>query len=974
MNKTLRAMRAHGDKGVSGILEIRLQALRRPDRVAIRNRIGGLIVLVVLLASGRVSAEPCTLYKPRHIATAKANIERYAWAQDLLQSYRGSLAFSLKLDREFFRKTIPDLTPGSTYGQVCPACVNQKCSMGETGVWQWNIDRPDTLRCKYCRTEYPNDKYPETGRLQCPRMGQSFTYYINPDQQAHPDEDLGKHAYVWAGRPIQVSFSGVIRTQKLSWALQLPLRLAKLYALTGEVPYAERTAWILERLAEVYPHYLYHSYGGCFADLEPAEVAREMGRNPRAGRFPPGVICHPAEKMRVRFKDGWGALDAGFWGAGRFTTGAGGEGEALLSITVAYDLTRDAKYPDGRPVYSADTARRITQDLILAGCDDMENYKEINNKCGPGRALSGAVGMLFGQPERVRRAMEGIESLLDECFHFDGFCKESPSYSSMHLGNMGEIPDLLSGYSDPPGYRPPAGERLQDFDAYQHLSRYRLALQSRAQMLRPDRKMPVIGDTHAGSGLSAQYVEILADHYGSRYARLLETVLGGPLEKKGSEYALWHRDPDLQASADGVDLDLRTEYFPGWQVGVLRSGNDASRTAFYFNGYCAHGHRHDDTLGVIYHAYDQELASDRGYIWDDPRNAWTKSTLAHNLVTVNGKSQNAKQRRSRLELFGASPGVEVMQASAEAYAECSEYRRTCALVRLPEGGNYVVDLFRVQGGRLHQYGLNCNGRFLGLDGVETAPIDEQIRWLANLRAAQKPPEIWSADWDCAGTRLRLWMLGPLNRLVVADAPGWRSYKGDQLNAPPITQILGERVAAQDLRSVYAAVMSPFQGDASPLRTVRLVPAEPQTDQAVAVAIERDGATDYVLSSLDDQPHGFGPIRMTGRFGMATLDGSGRLLRAYLLEGTELSAGGRKLTAPAARLTRKIAKIDDRQIELDEPLPEDAARPGRYFQTGETGFEIEQVEGRRLTVRSYPFVGGQELTLSASRSWTITEGD
>jgi len=920
--------------------------------------------LVVLLAPGLAPAEPCTLYKPKHIATAKANIERYAWAKGLLKSYRSGMAAVMKYDREFFRRMVSDLTPGSGYGQVCPACVGQKCSMGETGVWLWSVAQPDKLRCKYCKTEYPNEKYPETGRLDCPRMGQSFTYYINPEQQAHPDEDLGKYAYRWAGRPVQVSFSGVIRSCKLSWTMRLPLRLAKLYALTGEVPYAERTAWILERLAEVYPKYLYHSYGGCFADMEPAEVAREMGRNPRAGHFPPGVICHPAKSMRVRFKDGGGALDAGFWGAGRFTAGAGGEGDALLSITVAYDLTRDAKYADGRPVYSADMARRITEDLILAGCADMENYNEINNKCGPGRALSGAVGILFGQPERVRRALEGIESLLDDCFHFDGFCKESPSYSSMHLGNMGEIPDLLSGYSDPPGYQPAQGRRMDDFDCYQHLSRYRLALQSMAQMLRPDRKFPVIGDTTAGSGLSAQYVEILADHYGSRYAKLLETVLGGPLDKKAREYALWHRSPDLKVPADGVDLDLRTEYFPGWQVGVLRSGNDSSQTAFYFNGYAGHGHRHYDTLGLIYHAYRQELASDRGYIWDDPRNAWTKSTLSHNLVTVDGKSQDAKGRHSRLELFGVSPAVEVIQASADAYAGCSEYRRTCALVRLPEGGNYVVDLFRVQGGKLHQYGLNCNGRFLGLEGVKPAPIDEEIRWLANLRAAQNPPELWSAAWECDGVKLRLWMLGPLDRLLVVDAPGWRTYKGDQLHAPPITQILAERKAPKDLRSVYAAVLSPFKGDASPIAKVRLVPAEPATDQAVGVAVQRDGVTDYVLSSLHDQPHAFGPIRMTGRFGMATLDVSGRLVRAYLLDGTELSAGGRTLAAPVARITRKITKVEDRTIELDEALPAKMARPGRYFLTGRTGFEIEKFDARRLTVRSYPFEGGEELTIPA----------
>lgn len=68
-----------------------------------------------------------------------------------------------------------------------------------------------------------------------------------------------------------------------------------------------------------------------------------------------------------------------------------------------------------------------------------------------------------------------------------------------------------------------------------------------------------------------------------------------------------------QQAASNVGLPQRSEYYPGWQVGVLRSGNDSSQTAFYFNGYAAHGHRHSDTLGILYHAFNQELASDRGY-------------------------------------------------------------------------------------------------------------------------------------------------------------------------------------------------------------------------------------------------------------------------------------------------------------------------------------------------------------------------
>ena len=41
------------------------------------------------------------------------------------------------------------------------------------------------------------------------------------------------------------------------------------------------------------------------------------------------------------------------------------------------------------------------------------------------------------------------------------------------------------------------------------------------------------------------------------------------------------------------------------------------------------------------------MAADRGYIWDDPRNAWTRSTLSHNIVTVDAASQRGHTRGRR---------------------------------------------------------------------------------------------------------------------------------------------------------------------------------------------------------------------------------------------------------------------------------------------------------------------------------------
>ncbi len=713
-------------------------------------------IAALTLGSGEPTvAEPRTLYKPENLAIAHENIQKHAWARNLLEGYKRRVAFAMKQDRQFFEEIVPDLTPWVGYGQVCPRCVGEKCSMGETGVFRWSIEHPDQLVCKYCGAVYPDPEYPETGSMTAPKMGQTFTFYLTEEERAHPEDTSGKYAYRWASWPIHVSFSGQIRLRKASWAASQVLPMAKVYALTGEVKYAEHCAWILDRIARAYPGWLYHSYNGTYADVPPGEAAAEMGRHPRAGKFPMDAIITAFPHLRDTNKDGFGELNVGFWGAGRLTAGVGGEGGFLLNCTVAYDLIRDAKYEDGTRVLTEEMEQHIVNDLILAGCADLENYPDINNKCGPGRALSGAVGILFDRPAGVRRALDGFSTLLERSFHFDGFCKESPSYSNMHLGLMRNIPDILLGYSDPKGYEPDEGPALSDLNPYQDLQRYRLALLSMVKMLGPDLKYPVIGDTHSGAGISAIYAEILADHYGQQYAGLLESVQNAPLAEQGSEYALWHRPPGLRAEA-AHDLPLRSEYFPGWQVAVLRNGHPRGRNAFYFNGYAMHGHRHYDTLGIIYFALGKEMASDRGYIWDDPRNAWTKSTYSHNLVTVDGKSQVSKDRHSTLELFAIGPEVEVIQASANAYEQCSQYRRTCALVQLPNDNSYAVDFFRVTGGDLHHYCFNSNGDEFELHGLDLQPQDGKISWMENLRVAQ-PAETWRATWRNEGVNIDLWM-------------------------------------------------------------------------------------------------------------------------------------------------------------------------------------------------------------------------
>jgi hypothetical protein len=254
----------------------------------------------LLLVGSPVKAEPRTLYKPGDIENARENIRRYDWAKAIVRGWEKSAKFALGKDRGFFVEFIPELTPGSFRGQNCPACVGDKSLMGErAGLFSWSVGTSEIVTCKRCGTVFPNDAYPETGILECPRMGQTFTYYQTPVERGLGSDATGKqraqYALKWLGdRPTMTSFSGMVRMGKVRWAWGQALILAKLYAVTGQAGYAERVAWILDRFAQVFPKYLYHSYDGSYADWPPARVAASMGdeSTPRGGRFPPNAVRH----------------------------------------------------------------------------------------------------------------------------------------------------------------------------------------------------------------------------------------------------------------------------------------------------------------------------------------------------------------------------------------------------------------------------------------------------------------------------------------------------------------------------------------------------------------------------------------------------------------------------------------------------------------------------------------------------------
>ena len=161
-----------------------------------------------------------------NVENARKNLRRYTWAQAILEGWKQQVAHLMDQNRDFIDTMMPALTPWPEYGQNCPACVNRLSSMGETGLYEWDPTDPDRLLCKYCKTEYPNANYPESGSITAPRMNQTFTFYLTAEERAHPEDKSGEHAFKWVnGGPYTRAGPASSAQKKAAGALNISCRL-----------------------------------------------------------------------------------------------------------------------------------------------------------------------------------------------------------------------------------------------------------------------------------------------------------------------------------------------------------------------------------------------------------------------------------------------------------------------------------------------------------------------------------------------------------------------------------------------------------------------------------------------------------------------------------------------------------------------------------------------------------------------------
>jgi len=908
---------------------------------------------------------PTVFVTPADITRARDNIRRFDWAKQTADAVLREADAWLAKDDAWLRSVVPAPGAAFAYGIVaCPICGANWGPFAREGA---SFDRPSHVTCSNGHT-LPDADHPDGG-----------TGYVGPDRRIH---------YFVGGYNAWVVETLTFKSLEY---------LVHAYSITGEERYAAKAAVILDALAAIYP--------AC------RKGAWDYPSNPPSGRL--DRPWYQASRVLIHYADQYDQL---------FNS------PALDQPSVTPGLTR---------------RRNIEDNLLLDGgtyCYEQSKAGSLHNGEADYERGALAVGVCLGIPEYVRWAADGpfgIRSLLANNIDRDGgYYETTPMYAD-HTRELdwtfaepllnyrgSAFPSGLDIYRDPKfqlfllphnlpleaaGHLPRFGDAppdllkrnvparpfdRSDYDFLEKLHgrttddsvrRQAAVLLSwlAAGDIAAKRKLESTGDI---SGLAISDRRMSAGF--SMYREPGDDLGGGFTERM---WLLFHAGEAPEAggdvSAKWQRRILGSDFMGQKGLVMLRAGQGDDSQGLFLRYGPSLNHGHYDDLNINYLARGYDVTYDLGYgrsAATQTQSNWARQTVSHNVVVVDGASQiETGETGGSLELFAESPLVRAVEASSNrCYAKqgVSVYRRLAALI----GGEtpYLLDIFRVRGGRQHDYvfhalsdEMRIDGLTLGLEepGSLAGPdIDWSAAQIADGDIAGHPN-----DWNwvappgngygflagprrgaAAGSWLAEWTLDPQSRLrlVMAANPGTEVIaaraNGLYPHYPKSRYMLARR-RGENLQSEFIAAVEPY-GAASKILSVERLPLEPAAGEIAPVGVKitlRDGAVDYVFSAGDDTlrrtPDG---IAVAGRFVQAHT--RNRVLEGLTLAGVkEFSGFGKNLKPETAARRGTITAVDVEKNTVTTPasLPADGSLDGSviYFTnpgyTRNTAYRIAKVE-------------------------------
>lgn len=746
---------------------------------------------------------PCVYHTRADVASAQERLKREPWAKSYADSVIASANDVLKRPEEWFRQMMPGKGACFAYGLTgCPICRE---SWGTWGGANCTWDNPGHVKCGKGHV-LPDADHPDPG-----------TGYKGPDGRIH--YFVGSWN-AWVTEKFIHDYAG---------------NCALAYALTGDEKYARRAAFILDLIADIYP--------SCDK----------------------GSWDYPSDPPSGRLARPWYQV-----------------ARVLVRLVDFYDLIYHSTSLD-EPSVTAGLTRRanIETNMLKNGaayCYEQSLHGGLNN--GEADYIRGAmaVGCLLGIESYVRWAYDGpygILALVDNNVCRDGRYFETSVMYADHSRELyltfGEPLFNYRSASFPNGINVYDNPKFQSFYVVPALSIAMLGHSPRFGDSGPDVGF-LLPPKHPTNDFDQHLAELFYTRSQGQakadFGQLVAALSAGDVVKArlgvpDKEWMLFHASPPPEGKAEFPDwLDRRindTNFFGQKGLAFLRSGRDVDAQAALVRFGPSLNHGHYDDLNLNYYGLGYELTYDLGYGLGSTHTqvGWGKATASHNTVLVDEVNQGPDDRQDgsggSLFLSAGLPGLQLADCSAEGtYAShgVTEYRRLTALVGSGRE-TYLLDLFRVKGGKQHDYMMHSQSQDVDFGGVTLSAPEEgslagkDLAWgdkqlndgdlagfpnkpywnpppgngfgfLMNPQRATAPTNC-TATWKLPGNhdpRLRMTLLSePNTELVTAWAPGIYPEKtgayGNRAGLPKARWVMARRQGEAPLTSTFISVLEPY---------------------------------------------------------------------------------------------------------------------------------------------------------------------
>lgn len=224
----------------------------------------------------------------------------------------------------------------------------------------------------------------------------------------------------------------------------------------------------------------------------------------------------------------------------------------------------------------------------------------------------------------------------------------------------------------------------------------------------------------------------------------------------------------------GTEIKQKSIVKNEWHVGVLHSGEACNRRAAWvsFDDMCGgayHGHCNGMAIGL--YAKDSDFMVDFGYPpvhygdgWGSPHVQWYRSAMSHNTAVVDLEEHASAKtmghttadilkdilKIGKCALFFAGNNSRAIRVSGPEIAEVKQFDRLVWMIDIDEVDSYLVDVFRIVGGKDHIKLMNASLGKLEINGLDLHQDDGfalYSRFMRNSMVDKAPDKGFEATWE-----------------------------------------------------------------------------------------------------------------------------------------------------------------------------------------------------------------------------------